>query len=511
MNSNKSRSKNAALNTIWAIFTQLVVVCLSLLSRKIFLDYLGTEMLGVNSLFSDVLMLFSVADLGLGTAIVFSMYRPVAENDDIKVKSLLLFFRTIYRYVIIAVIAISICFIPFLNYLKTNLSFNELFVYYLFYQICNVIEYIWVYRENYVIAIQRERELTRWNLVYNIVVRIGQMVVIVIYHSFIAYLVIGIICVVLKKLLVNAYIVGKYPITRLHDARPLSKEERQSILKKATAVLITRIGNLMINQTDSLIVSYLISVIEWGFASNYLVIKKSIFIVTEKIHNAVIPSMGNLLVEDNKKHHVEVFLKYDLLNAWMYTFFFVAFLCLSNPFVALFFGEHTVLPFPFVFVFFFASFVDGLRAPVSAMREAGGSFEKDKWFTIVAAVVNIVVSIPLALIIGLTGVYVGTICAMIVLHMSRTIILLGNKGYDISAAGYIMVILRHIIIGLLLAGFTYWAASLFNSIICNPYMLFLTKCVLVAIIPNILWLAIYAKNKSVQELFRKIGVIKKCF
>ena len=118
-------------------------------------------------------------------------------------------------------------------------------------------------------------------------------------------------------------------------------------MNKSIALLITKVGNLIINQTDSLIVSYFISVVQWGFASNYLVIKKAIFTVSDKIYSSVLPSMGNLLVSNNKEHETKVFLKYDYLNAWMHTFFFVAFVCMSNPFISIFFGKDAVLSYSF--------------------------------------------------------------------------------------------------------------------------------------------------------------------
>ena len=509
MREDKSRLQNATLNTIWAIFTQLVIVLLGLLSRKVFLTNLGAELLGVNNLFSDVLMLFSFADLGFGTAIMFSMYQPIAENNEKKVQSMLLFYRTIYRFVILALMIISLGFVPFLPFIKTDIKFNELIIYYLFFQLSNIIEYVWAYRESYVIACQRERELSKWNLIYNVVKNIGQIMVVIVCHNFVAYLLIGLACVVGKKLLINSYILSHYPITSLKNVEQLPKNEKNSIVRKSVALVITKVGNLIINQTDSLIVSYLISVVEWGFASNYLVIKKAIFNVSDKIYSAVLPSMGNLLVEDDKEHHTKVFLKYDFMNAWMHTFFFVAFLSLSNPFIELFFGEKAVLNISFVFIFFFASFIDGLRSPVSVMREAGGSFEQDKWYTILAAFVNIVVSVPLAVNMGLVGVYIGTVCAMIVLHICRTIVLLNGKKYSITVQEYFVILLRHAVVGFFFGVGTLWVTCMLDGFISNKYFLFLAKCILVAFIPNILWLLVYCRNQIMKELWYKfISIIR---
>ena len=504
MDNEKSRSQNVLLNTLWTVLCQFAIVVLGLFSRKVFLGQLGAELLGVNSLFSDVLMLFSFADLGFGTAIMFSMYKPIAKNDANKVGSLLLFYRTIYRYVIATLIIISLCFIPFLGTIKTEIPVNELIVYYMFFQFANIAEYVWAYREGYVIACQRERELSVFNLVYNIIRNIAQIAIVLLFSNFILYLVVGAVCVVVKKILVNWYIVKKYPVTTLRGVQKLSKAERKGIMNKSIALLITKVGNLIINQTDSLIVSYFISVVQWGFASNYLVIKKAIFTVSDKIYSSVLPSMGNLLVSNNKEHETKVFLKYDYLNAWMHTFFFVAFVCMSNPFISIFFGKDAVLSYSFVFVFFFAGFIDGLRSPVSVMREAGGSFEKDKWYTIVAAIVNIVVSVPLAMMLGLNGVYIGTICAMFVLHICRTMVLLNGNDYAISTIKYLLVLVRHALIGLLICGITFYLVQLLDKFAINKYLLFVIKGILVCIIPNAIWIALSINNECFRELMDKL-------
>ena len=124
-----SRTNHVAKNILWAIINQAMMIALSLISRKIFLNVLGAELLGANSLFSDVISLFSFADLGFGTAVVFSLYKPIAENDQIKIKSLLQYYNTIYRYVIIVLIAIALAFVPFLPSLKTTIPLGQLTFY----------------------------------------------------------------------------------------------------------------------------------------------------------------------------------------------------------------------------------------------------------------------------------------------------------------------------------------------------------------------------------------------
>lgn len=500
MQNPQGRVANASLNTVWAIISQGVTVLLSLFSRKVFLDHLGAEYLGVNSLFSDVLMLFSFADLGFGTAILFSLFRPIAVNDENKIKSLLLFYRNIYNYVILALIVISIAFLPFLFTIKTEIPIGDLIIFYGLFQINNIVAYFWAYRTSYVIACQKERVLTKINLFFSFFTTLLVILFIVLFENYYIYLAISITSTIAQRVWTNFYIIKKYPITIVKDVAPLEKKEKKDVLKKSYALLVTRIGNLLINQTDSLVVSTMINVAQWGLASNYLVIKKSIFTITDKIYSGLLPSMGNLVAGDDKEKELTVFLRYDFLNAWLHTFVFVAMATLSSPFVALFFGDKALLSNNFVFFFFLAAFVDGLRSPVSVLREASGTFEADKWYTMLAAFFNLAVSLPLAYFMGLSGVFIGTICAMLVLHMSRSWVLFRTGNYSLTTLKYLWIVLVHIFVGLVLLSILYAVFLFVAPLIPNSILLFVLKALIVLVVPNLIWILIYNKNQDVKNI-----------
>ena len=195
---NIGRTGNVIRNTLWAFVAQLIASLAALFSRKVFLSYLGSELLGVNSLFSDVLQLFSFADLGIGVAIAFSLYKPIAENDKNKIRALLQFYKTIYYTVMFALVIISFIFFLLLPSIKTNIPLNELRLYFIIFQIENIIGYLWAYRESYVIALQQERKLTAISMVYNIIKAIAQIIVLILLGNFIAYLLVGVFCLLIK-------------------------------------------------------------------------------------------------------------------------------------------------------------------------------------------------------------------------------------------------------------------------------------------------------------------------
>lgn len=493
-----SRTQNVSRNVIWAVINQLITIMLSLISRKIFLNILGAEFLGVNSLFADVMSLFSFADLGFGTAIVFSLYKPIADGNQERIKSLLKNYRTIYRYVIGVLVVIGIAFVPFLPHLNTTIPLNQLRLYYFLYQTSCIIGYVCAYRETYVSACQQQRTITKFGILFSVIQILSQIAVVELTANYAAYVVTALVMAVIRKITVNLYIVKKFPETRVRDANALSKEDKIDIFKSAKAVLIHRLGNLAINQTDSLIVSTFINMTEWGLMSNYLVLKTAVSRLLDNIYSAVLPSMGNLVAKENEEKQIRIFNTYDYLNFWLYLFCYIALGTLSSRFISIYFGEQYVLNEVTVFIFFTAFYIDGLRTPVSSMREANGSFRTDQWYTILAAIVNLVVSIALVQKIGLNGVYIGTCCAMIVLHITRSIMLFRNwKDYNVLK--YLARLFKYIISGIIIYHLTLYIQKVVCWSIENTVVKFVVCGTLALIVPNVIVIIFFRKNQSFNE------------
>lgn len=504
MKRTNSRTENVYLNVFWLALCQILTVGLSFLSRRFFLQEMGIELLGVNSTFSDILIIFSFADLGIGTAIAFSLYKPISDNNKEKIKSLLAFYRKIYYFVVGALLILFALSIPVLLILKTDIPFNELLVYYILFQCNNIISFICVYRETYIIALQKERTLTKFTLVFTIIQVALQILIIKTLKNYIAYLLVGIGVLILRKIAVNLYIRHKYPETIIgKDTPPLEKEEKKTLFNKAKSMLVHRVGNLAINQTDSIIISSIISVAIMGLVSNYILLRNTISTLLSKIYAAVLPSMGNLVARESIHRHLRVFKTYDFANYLIYSFSFVALATLSTPFLVLFFGADVSVDFVSVFVLFVAFFLDGLRNPVSMLREASGKYEKDKWFTIIAAVVNLVVSISLAFTLGLTGIYIGTICAMLVLIISRTIILF--KDYkDFSIWKYFLKMVIYFAISLGSFFLTHYICFVLKDNLGITFLSFLAMMGVVVVVPNLINLVLFFWTDEFKHLLRMV-------
>ena len=447
MGRKEGRTYNVSQNAIWAIIYQCINIILAFGVRKVFIDYIGIELSGVDSLYKDILAICSFADLGIGTAITFALYKPIAENNKERVLSLLHFFQKVYNYVAVLLALITYISMYWLKTVNSTIPLEKLQLYFVLYQARNIVEYFFAYRETYVTAIQKNRVISKLNTLCTLIRYLLLFIFIIVTRDYVVYLSIDLCVAIFRKFLVNIYLKREYPEILLCKVEKLSSKERMDLMLSSKAVLIHRSGNLAINQTDSIIVSSFLSVTYWGIISNYLLLKKTAQVVGDTIYSSILPSFGNLLATSTKQHQIEVFEKYVFINFIFYSFCFVCLGNVSTDFIRIVFGNQYVVPEPDIFVMLLAFYIDGLRAPVSVLREASGNFIRDRWYTVIAAIANIIASILLVEKYKVIGVYAGTIIAMILLHLFRTLALF-EKDYHYSSIKYLIKVFSFIIIGI---------------------------------------------------------------
>ena len=246
----------------------------------------------------------------------------------------------------------------------------------------------------------------------------------------------------------------------------------------------------------------MINVTQWGLISNYLLLRSAISGLMNKIYSAFLPSFGNLIAKGSKERQLQVFNVYDMANSWIYAFCFVALASLSSTFISLYFGEKNIVGETTIFFLFFAFYIDGLRTPISALWEASG----DKWLTILAAVVNLITSIIFVIQCGLSGVYMGTICAMLILLFGRPYILF--RGQKLCTE-YFMVLLCHIMLGVMAYLITHILCCLVESQYGISIQSFFLMIVLIVFIPNLIWLVYYHQTDKFKDFCKLIRQLYK--
>lgn len=296
----KSATRNIKFGYIGQIATALVFFIL----RKLFILYLDETLLGVNSLYGNVLSILNMAELGIGTALNFSLYGPVARGEKEKIKSYMQLYRKAYYIIAIVVAAIGLMLTPFLELLVKNpgnITTTELYTYYFIFLFNTVSSYFVAYKYSLVNAEQKNYIQTNVITITKIITVSIQMLVIVITKNFFFFLITDAVIQLIQKIFVSRFLDNMYPYLREKNVQKLSKDESDAVWTKTKALVFHKVGDVARLQTDALIISSLIEVAMAGVVDNYNMVISTVSNFVNIIFNSVISSFGNLIATESKE------------------------------------------------------------------------------------------------------------------------------------------------------------------------------------------------------------------
>jgi O-antigen/teichoic acid export membrane protein len=434
-----SRVKSATRNITFGYVGQIATTLMSFILRTVFLMHLNEQLLGVNSLYSNVLAVLNMAELGIGTALNFSLYGPVARGETEKIKSYMQLYRKAYHIIALVVAVIGLGIIPFLGILVKNpgnISSRDLVLFYLIFLFNTVTSYFVAYKYSLVNAEQKNYIQTNVLTITKIVTVAIQIVVVVTTENFYLFLLTDAAVQLIQKIFVSKYLDKLYPYLKDKNVVKLAKEESDEVWKKTKALVFHKVGDVARLQTDALIISSLIEVSVAGFVDNYNLVIGSVSNFVNIIFNSVISSFGNLIATENKEKQYSMFKVYRFFASWVYGFSCIGFMVLLTPLIRLLWGDKWILPQAAVYCILIDYYFKGDRIVLSNYKTAAGVFEPDKYLALIQGAVNLVVSIVLVQTpLGLTGVYIGTIVSGLIANITKPVIIYGTC-FDKKAWGY---------------------------------------------------------------------------
>ncbi len=442
----QSAVKNIAFGQMGNLITQL----LGFVLRTIFISHLGDTLNGVNDLYTGILSVLSMAELGVGTALNYSLYKPVAEKNYEKIKSYMQLYRRAYRVIGLAIAVIGLCLTPFLPYLvkqPEGVELRDLTLYYFIFLFNTVSTYFVAYKYSLVNAEQKNYIQTNIITVTKMITVSLQIIVILTTGNFYAYLLTAAGVELLQKIFVSYYLDKRYSYLREKDVIPLSKEETGEIVRKTKALVFHKVGDVARLQTDSMIISGFINVTLVGIVGNYNMVLNSAANVVNIFFNSVLSGFGNLIATESKEKQYQLFKVYRFAACWIYGFSAVGFALLLTPLVTLWLGVEKTLAFAIVGAIILDYYFKGERIVLSNFKTAAGVFEQDKYLALIQGAVNLIISIVLVQEIGLLGVYIGTIVSGLIANITKPIIIYKVildkpvKQYFVDSVKYLIVVL----------------------------------------------------------------------
>ena len=498
----QSAAKNIAFGYIGNLTTQL----LGFILRTVFINYLGDTLNGINDLYTGILSVLSLAELGVGTALNYSLYGPVARKDYEKIKSYMQLYKKAYRVIGLVIAVIGLAISPFLPYLvkqPKGVTARDLTLYYFIFLFNTVSTYFVAYKYSLAYAEQKNYIQTNTITITKMITVTLQIAVIVTTRNFYLYLLTAAAVELIQKIFISWYLNRLYPYLKDKNVKKLSREETGEVVTKTKALVFHKVGDVARLQTDSMIISAFINVTLVGFVGNYNMILNSVANFVNIIFNSVLSSFGNLIATESKEKQYDVFKVYRFFACWIYGFSAVGFFLLLTPFIVIWQGNEKVLAASVVACILIDYYFKGDRIVLSNFKTAAGVFEQDKYLALIQGVVNLILSIVLVQKIGLVGIYIGTIVSGLIANITKPFIIYkvcfekSVKTYFLDSVKYLAVLFGILV---LLTGIRQFVMP--QVTILSFMLMFIVICVVF----NGMFLLLFGRTQEFGYLW---GIIKK--
>ncbi len=499
------RTKNTIRSAAFGFGYRIMNIILPFISRTAILYILGDQYLGLSSLFSSILSFLSLAELGMGSAMIYSMYRPIAENDNQTICALLNLYRRFYRIIGCIILGLGLLLMPFLRYLiKGDVPADiNLYVLYLLYLVNAVLSYfLFAYKLSILQAYQRNDVDSKIGMIVTTLSYAVMLASLFITRNYYAYMIWLPIFTIVTNLLRMFYVNRHYPELKPHG--DISPELKASITKKVKALIGTKLNTVVLNAADNIVMSAFLGLTAIAMYGNYYYIMSSLFGFLGIFYSSMTAGLGNSLVAESLDKNYHDFQKFSFMNAWLVGWCTVCLVCLYQPFMYLWVGEELMFPFYVVLQFGLYFYIYMLRKIPVVYKDAAGIWWEDRFRPYVCMIVNVVLNVILVQVIGVSGIILSTVFSLLVsipwenYTVFKYVFHRSSKEYYCKMAYYAA--------SMLLGGCVcFWLCSFLGN---GIWQLFGRAAICIAA-PNLIFIAVNFKRPEFQDSISFIGRILK--
>ncbi len=496
------RVKHTSKNLIFALIYYFVDVILAFGLRTVFVKVFSADLLGVNGLFSNVFSMLSIAELGLGTAISYSMYKPVKDGNIEKVKSLFQLYRKIYLFLFIFIVSVGLLLIPALPYIVKGheypINIYAVYIPLLFNTACT---YLFAHYKSIFFVYQRNDIESKIKICNVILLKILQVVALITLKNYYVYIVLmpvgtlieGAICIFYGKKQYK-FLSGSYV--------KVDSETKSEIKKNTVAMFIQKLSSVIIYSTDNIFISTFLGLTLLGIYSNYAMIISTITAIIALIIDSIKASVGNLIAEGDNQKSYDVFRKIMFAHFWLIGFCAICLITLFQPFMQLWLGQSFVLDIWVVLAIVASFYINVSKYTINMYKDAAGLFRKDILRPILESLFNVGLSILLVHYFGLLGIILGTIISAILTTLWMEARVVYKYHFHKNLISYITTYLLYTAVTVLVGGFIYWICSLLPS----GLGWFVLRLVINVVGVNALFMLMYCRSSNLKyfiNLFTK--------
>ncbi|EHK2306083.1 lipopolysaccharide biosynthesis protein [Clostridium perfringens] len=497
------RIKKAIKNIATSIISQIVIIILGFVSRKVFIDNLGTEYLGINGLLTNILSMMVLIEGGIGISIVYNLYKPLAENNKEQIIALVNLYKKSYRVLALIILIISIFLYPFLNkIMKTDISAISIILVYSIFVIKNIVSYLNAYKWALINADQKGYILTINNLIFQIVTTISKIIILVLTKNYLLFLLIELIIFIIQNFVNTKTIRRIYPYLNDKVNVSLDSKTKNNINKNIRAMFLHNIGGYLVFSTDNILISSFINVSTVGLYSNYTMIIGQLSGLLSPVISGIGAGVGNLIATENEEKIYEIFKTTFFISFWIYSFATIFLYNLLEPFINWWIGEGYLLN-KFVFLVVLLNFyINGMRSVIGTYKSKAGLFVQDKYMPALEGVVNLVMSLILIKYLGLVGVFLGTTISTLIIPFWNQPRIVYKELLKKSVSKYFITYLVYLMIML---GVGWITGNLCNLIVGGySFTSLIVRGVVCVIIPNTIYFILFFNTREFQYLWISI-------
>lgn len=489
------RTKNAGRNIIFGTILKVYQMVIPFLMRTVMIYSMGVEYLGLNSLFTSILQVLNLAELGVGSAMVYSMYKPIAEDNKREICALMKLYRFYYRIIGIIILVAGMCLLPFIpKLIKSDVPQNiNINILYLLNLAITVLSYwLFAYKNCLLDAYQRRDVTSKVTLITNTLQYGLQIVVLFFLKNYYIYVIVMLVTQILTNVSI-AYVVTKMFPQYIPKGK-MSSQDIQIINHRIRDLFTSKIGSVIVNSADTLVISAFLGLKMLAIYQNYFYILTAIIGIVGILFGSCTAGIGNSIIVETKEKNFNDLKKFTFILMWISGFSATCLLCLYQPFMEIWVGKNLQLEFGAVICFTVYYFVYELNQLLNLYKDASGMWHEDRFRPLVTALTNLGLNLVMVQFWGIYGVLLSTVLSMLfvgmpwLLHNLFTVIF---KHYQMRS--YLKGVFMYTTVAVATAALTFCVCE---QMPLRGWNLLICRTAICCIIPNVIFFITYKKLKE---------------
>lgn len=496
------RVRNSFINVLTGIGSQVIISILGFISRSVFITFLGIEYLGINGLFTNILGMLSLAEAGIGSAIIYSLYKPVAENDEQRIKTLMKFYRNAYLVIGLIIFLVGLSLMPFLHFFTQDTSVENIHLIYFIILTGTLSSYFFAHKISLLNVYQKGYIVTATYSISSIITTCVRIGILYYTQNFIIYLLVEIIITISTSLVLSRIVNMKFPYLKNKEVKKLDKETLSNIKKNVKALVLHRIGGYAVFGTDNIIIASFISVSAVGLYSNYYMLINICRTFIAQIFDNISHSVGNLVASEGVDKTYSIFKVIMLCNFWIYSFFTIFLYIFIEPFIDLWIGQEFLMAKSVLLILMINFYVSGMRRATSVVKTTSGIFHEDRFAPFFEAAINLFASILLVKNFGITGVFIGTLISTLAVPFWIAPYLVYKKVFNKPVYSYFVTYALYTVIGIGTCYITSIVSELGSD---KGIFSLILKGLICLLIPNVIYVIIFYRTEEFRYLIKVLN------